>query len=78
AICVVATAALAATLPPLRRVSLRADEWAAHPPEPAGVPERAPLEPEVEIEGATDDPVEGALAGAETERTADTDDPGRR
>ncbi|MDF2980110.1 MAG: putative MFS-type transporter [Actinomycetospora sp.] len=78
AICVVATAALAAVLPPLRRVSLRADEWAAHPPEPAGVPERAPLEPEVEIEGAVDDPIEGALAGADSERTADTDDPGRR
>jgi hypothetical protein len=42
------------------------------------VPERAPLEPEVEIEGAADDPIEGALAGADTERTADTDDPGRR
>ncbi|PVZ14652.1 enterobactin transporter EntS [Actinomycetospora cinnamomea] len=60
AICVVATAALAASLPPLRRVSLRADAWAAHPAEPTpGIPERAPLEPEAEIEGAVEDPVEG-------------------
>jgi len=74
AVCVVATAALATSLPPLRRVSLRADEWAAHPPEPApGVPERSPLEPEADIEieagveGTADDPVEGALAGADAD-----------
>jgi hypothetical protein len=50
-------------------VSLRADEWAAHPPEPAGVPERAPLEPEVEIEGAVDDPIEGGGGGREQRRS---------
>ncbi|GAA4887650.1 enterobactin transporter EntS [Actinomycetospora straminea] len=51
AVCVVATAALAASLPPLRRVSLRDDEWAAHP---TGVPEHSPLEPEAEIEPSSD------------------------
>jgi ENTS family enterobactin (siderophore) exporter len=66
AVCVVATAALAAWLPPLRRVSLKDPSHGAV----SAVPEHAPFEPEVEVAGPTPDtPPPGAGATGAGDRT---------